>query len=281
MLQTQLLRSGSWSRLAAVILPALLLSACAGPVPGTDESGVIVLRNAAVLNAEHHDVSPPLTLIPPAPPQTGLVEHAPKRLPRPASLPLSADPVHQRSFAAQSMLVPTTTLNFDGVGNGFAGPSGSFTVQSAPPDTNGDVGPNHYIQTVNSSFAIFNKSGTAVYGPVALNTLWSGFGGLCQTDNDGDPVVLYDPIADRWLISQFAITSANGSSAPYLQCVALSQTADPTGAYYRYSFPYSAFPERPRRSSASTPAPATAASCRPTSTAPASRPLARPTMCSG
>src|ERR1700730_9032352 len=244
--ETQLLRSRSSPRLAALLLPALVLLACAGPVPGTDESAATVLRGAASLDAAHHDVSPPLTLIPPAPPQTGLVEHEPKRLPRPASLPLAADPVQQRSFAAQTLLVPSTALNFDGVGNGFTGPSGSFTVQSAPPDTNGDVGPNHYVQTVNSSFAIFNKSGAAVYGPVALNTLWSGFGGLCQTDNDGDPVVMYDPIADRWLISQFAVTRRNGARPPSLQCVALSQTADPTGAYYRYSFPYTAFNDYPK-----------------------------------
>jgi hypothetical protein len=246
MFATQLPSWCSSPRLAGLLLPTLLLSACAGPVPGTDESRATVLRGAAVLDALHHDVSPPLTLIPPAPPQTAYVEHEAKRLPRPASLPLAADPVHQSSFAAQSLLVPATTLNFAGVGNGFTGPSGSFTVQSAPPDTNGDVGPNHYVQTVNTSFAIFNKSGTAVYGPVALNTLWSGFGGLCQTDNDGDPVVVYDPIADRWLISQFAVTGANGASTPYLQCVAVSQTADPTGAYYRYSFPYTAFNDYPK-----------------------------------
>jgi len=57
---------------------------------------------------------------------------------------------------------------------------------------------NHYVQTVNTDFAVFNKSGTPVYGPVPINTLWSGFGGELQANNDGDPVVIYDPIADRW-----------------------------------------------------------------------------------
>src|SRR5256886_16592283 len=86
---------------------------------------------------------------------------------------------------------------------------------SAPPDTNGDVGPNHYVQTVNTDFAIFNKSGTAIYGPVAINTLWSGFGGGCQSNNDGDPTVIYDPISDRWVISQFS-----ARTTPFLHCVA-------------------------------------------------------------
>src|SRR5947199_411107 len=75
-----------------------------------------------------------------------------------------------------------------------------------------------------------NKSGVSVYGPVTGNTPWSGFGGSCQTRNDGDPIVLYDSIADRWLISQF--TGAN----PYGECVAISTTPDPTGTYNRYFF---------------------------------------------
>jgi hypothetical protein len=97
------------------------------------------------------------------------------------------------------------------------------------------VGPNHYVQTVNQSLTVWNKTGTALFGPVPINSLWSGFGGNCQADNDGDPIVLYDSIADRWFISQFAVTNPG---ANYLQCVAVSQTGDPTGAYFRYSFPY-------------------------------------------
>jgi hypothetical protein len=116
-----------------------------------------------------------------------------------------------------------------------------FAVNSAPPDTNGDVGPNHYVQTVNTDFAIYNKSGGLLYGPVPINTLWSGFGGGCQSNNDGDPTVVYDRIANRWVISQFSV-----STTPYLQCVAVSQTSDPTGAWYRYSFSYTDFPDYPK-----------------------------------
>ncbi|MEZ4771002.1 MAG: hypothetical protein R2844_21610 [Caldilineales bacterium] len=107
-----------------------------------------------------------------------------------------------------------------------------------PPDTNGDVGPNHYMQWVNLSFAIYSKTGALLYGPAAGNTLWSGFGGPCQTTNNGDPIVQYDHLADRWMVSQFAFP--NYPSGPFYQCIAVSQTGDPTGAWYRYQFQISA-----------------------------------------
>jgi len=132
-----------------------------------------------------------------------------ERLPRPRSFATS-DPVLQPQTI--SAAAPFTSTNFDGIGNGVAG----FSVNGAPPDTNGDVGPNHYVQTVNTDFAIYTKSGTLLYGPAALNTLWSGFGGGCQSNNDGDPTVVYDRIANRWIISQFSV-----STTPYLQCVAV------------------------------------------------------------
>lgn len=144
---------------------------------------------------------------------------------------------------------PTATNNFDGLGNGFVGPQGTMTVQYAPPDTNGAVGPQDYVQIVNVNFAVFNKDpgrgavGSVRYGPVAINTLWTGFGGLCQTDNDGDPTVVYDGIADRWIIAQFAVTNPDPN---FYQCVAVSTTGDPTGAYNRYAFAYTNFPDYPK-----------------------------------
>ena len=114
-------------------------------------------------------------------------------------------------------------------------------MNSAPPDTNGAVGPSHYVQIVNQSFAVFDKSGTPIYGPVATNSLWSGFGGACQNSNDGDATVVYDRLADRWVFQQLS-----WSTGPYLLCVAVSTTADPTGSYSRYSFQYSAFPDYPK-----------------------------------
>ena len=137
----------------------------------------------------------------------------------------------QTDGAVQSAAIapnaPATIATFEGVSN----LSGVL-----PPDTNGDVGPNHYMQWVNLSFAIYSKTGTLLYGPAAGNTLWSGFGGVCQTSNDGDPIVLYDQLADRWMVSQFAVP---GGASGYHQCIAVSQTGDPTGAWYRYDFLWS------------------------------------------
>ena len=75
----------------------------------------------------------------------------------------------------------------------------------APPDTDGEVGATQYVQIVNEGYQVFNKTtGASVLGPVAISTIWTGFGGVCEINGDGDPIVLYDQIANRWLISQFA-----------------------------------------------------------------------------
>ena len=188
--------------------------------------------------SQHNDTSPPLFLLPPAERKGTLEEHEVKMLPgpRPSRSPAQTpQPAVQPSVP--SLLAPTAGVNFDGVGQGF----GSYVVCCAPPDTNGDVGPNHYVQLVNLDYAVFNKSGTRLFGPVPMNTLWSGFGGGCQIDNDGDPIVLYDPLADRWVISQFAVTTTH-----YLECVAVSTGPDPTGSFYRYSFQYTDFPDYPK-----------------------------------
>jgi hypothetical protein len=136
------------------------------------------------------------------------------------------DPVLQPGSAG----VPTGTA-----GTGFAGIGNVDGV--LPPDTTGDVGPNHYVQTVNLSFAVYAKDGTLLTGPVDINSLWAGAGGPCESTNDGDPIVLYDHLADRWLISQFALPAF--PFGPFYQCIAVSKTADPTGAYWRYQFLWS------------------------------------------
>ncbi len=100
---------------------------------------------------------------------------------------------------------------------------------SYPPDPCGDVGPNHYVQAYNSAYSIYNKSGTRVAGPTLLNSLFTGLiGGNC---NNGDPIILYDEQADRWLIVEFSLCNADDRVM-----VAVSQTANPTGSYYGYSF---------------------------------------------
>ena len=143
-----------------------------------------------------------------------------------------------QSSATQPLVSTTAGLGFAGVGQGDYGYSDSV----APPDTNGAVGATQYVQWVNSSYAVFSKStGALIAGPTTGNTLWSGFGGGCQTNNDGDPIVRYDQMANRWIMTQFSV-----STTPYLQCVAVSTTSDATGTYNRYSFPYSNFNDYPK-----------------------------------
>jgi hypothetical protein len=200
----------------------------AGPTgPADDARGAVIVREAA-----QHDLSKPLAEIPLA---LTVSEEDPNKI-KPKKIIAGRnggtgsnrpDPVLQPAEAVASTSVSAPGQNFDGVNNR----NGVY-----PPDTNGDVGPNHYVQWVNLSLAIYSKTGTLLYGPTNGNTIFSGFAGPCSTSNNGDPIVLYDREADRWMVSQFAIP---GGSTGYHQCIAISQTPDPTGAWYRYDFLYS------------------------------------------
>jgi len=133
------------------------------------------------------------------------------------------DPAVQTTGGAGS--TPLPDLSFVGLGNvnGYL-----------PPDTTGAIGPNHYVQMVNASYAIFTRDGTRVLGPLNNNSLWTGFGGPCEARNDGDPIVVYDHLANRWVMTQFALPSF--PFGPFYQCIAVSQTSDPTLSWYRYEF---------------------------------------------
>jgi hypothetical protein len=188
----------------------------------------------------HHDVSAPLRDLIRATPQISLSKHEAepvRRIPLPPgfSAAIGEDPVRQQTVVS---FTPVVGNSFEGLGQGQYG----FTVTSAPPDTNGTVGATQYVQWVNTSFAIFNKAtGALVAGPTPGNALWSGFGGGCQTNNDGDPIVLYDRAAQRWVFSQLSV-----STTPYLQCIAVSTSSDATGTYNRYSFQYTNFDDYPK-----------------------------------
>jgi hypothetical protein len=219
-------------RLSAWLAPLLVVAGCAKQGAGPELHEVI-----------RQDVSPPLREIVPVPPVDrdhgdDEAKDGDRVIPH-AQSPRVDDPVLQHSARPFAMTMPLRS--FDGLGDGFSGPGGSFKVQYHPPDTNGAVGPNHYVQTVNVAYAIFDKSGNVLLGPSPIKTLFSGFGGECEKDNDGDPIVLYDADADRWIISQFAI-----SGSPYYQCVAISTSPDPTGSYYRYQYSFSDMNDYPK-----------------------------------
>src|ERR1700737_2622826 len=126
--------------------------------------------------------------------------------------------------AAGSRLETREQPNFPGLGeNG-----------SIPPDPNIAVGPNHIVQVVNIDIAVFDKSGNVFAGyPKSLSSLWSALGGTCATNNAGDPIVQYDRLADR-----FVVTQLGSLNSPYSECIAVSKTNDPTGAYYLYSYDF-------------------------------------------
>lgn len=208
-----------------------------GPVGGTGAPADIPATGATAGNGRgrpdvraevHHDSSVALRSIEPRPPQQGEQDpdaETPLSLPgRPGSAPAGGlDPALQSPVG--SGIAATVVRTFDGVSN---------VNGVLPPDTNGDIGPNDYVQWVNLSFAVYSRSGALLYGPAAGSTLWTGFGAPCETTNDGDPIAQYDQLADRWVMSQFALP--NYPSGPFYMCVAVSQTGDPLGAWNRYAF---------------------------------------------
>jgi hypothetical protein len=101
-----------------------------------------------------------------------------------------------------------------------------------PPDPVGDVGPRHYVEMVNLAVAVYDKQGNLMMGPLAIGDLWAGFPVEDCTDPSGDPIVVYDQLVNRWILSQFTTRGA----PKYYNCIAVSKTPDPTGEYYRYAF---------------------------------------------
>ena len=225
--------SVGFSRRPAVsLIAALLGTALWGPATGAAQTagGGQNSPRPVVRDATRTDTSVELRHmpeIPPTPVVLGEIFERPRKLlPRregSTAPPSFTDPVLQGPTAQVG--APTTGANFDGVNN---------VNGVLPPDPSGAIGPNHYVQVVNLSLAVWDRSGTILKGPVNINTLWQGFGGACATTNDGDPIVLYDRVADRWMVSQFALP--NYPIGPFYQCIAVSQTGDPLGAWYRYEF---------------------------------------------
>lgn len=140
------------------------------------------------------------------------------------------DPVAQETTGP--MVATTPGLNVLGVGNGFSGPNGTFSVQFAPPDTNAAVGATQVVETVNISYAVFDKStGTPTAGPISINNLWANVDTSCANPNNlSDPVVLYDQQANRWVVEIITVSS------PFKYCYAVSTTSDATGAFHAYAF---------------------------------------------
>jgi hypothetical protein len=177
-------------------------------------------------------------------------EHRPDRGEEPNLPPQRAqqDPALQTSTPA----APAPSPGSGGGAGNFAGLDFANFGDGWPPDPNGDVGPTYYIQTVNTSVGIFNKSDGTRAAAFSFDALMSQghFGNSCDGNNFGDVVVVWDSSADRWIITDFAFTlNATGSPvAPYYQCFAVSRSADPvSGGWYFYSLQTTDFfPDYPK-----------------------------------
>jgi hypothetical protein len=198
-------------------------SALAQGAPQIQKPGVQVVASY------HNDISPPLRDMPLMPLAESKGEREANLNPKIPNHHIdSSDPVIQRAFGLKFLApnIPSTILNFDGIAYPGVG------CNCSPPDTNGAVGKTQYVQIVNTGYQVFDKgTGASSLGPNSIVSLWSGFGGVCQNNGNGDPVVLYDHLVDRWIITQFA-----GTTVPTDECIAVSTTSDATGTYYRYAF---------------------------------------------
>ena len=193
------------------------------PLALTQHSGKVIVGHSV-----KNDVSLPLRLMPQKPygRRVAVREASPNPRPVVSRRPYRSDAARQTRTFGPNM--PGTMLDFDGI------VAPGVTCFCAPPDTNGEVGLTQYVQMVNTGFQVFDKAtGSSLLGPLDINTVWSGFGGFCAAESAGDPVVVYDQLANRWVISQFA-GPAGGALTD--ECIAVSTGYDATGTWNRYDF---------------------------------------------
>jgi N-acetylneuraminic acid mutarotase len=210
------------STVAASVLPTG--SANAGGKGTSAAQPALSAGSVEVGHSSKNDVSPRLSTVVPLAVTAGPTKQAVHTPRLGHQRKARHDPVVQSALAAPKM--PGPSLNFDGIA--FPG----VICNCAPPDTNGEVGATQYVQIVNEGLQVFNKTtGASVLGPISIVSLWTGFGGVCESNGEGDPVVLYDQLANRWVVTQFA-----GTAQPTHECVAVSTSSDATGTYNRYDF---------------------------------------------
>jgi hypothetical protein len=232
------LETARWSPMKRFVgLVTIIVFSVSGPSFGlAQQQGAVTISSATEsAPAVRHDVSRPLRSLPHAQRPVGPPLEIPLRPFRPSELqPVPSDPVVQQS--AGSAIAVTAGLGFDGIGTGNPNIP-DYVVNSAPADPNGAPGIDQYVQWVNTDLAVFDKgTGAILYGPAPGNTLWNEFGGPCETENDGDPIVQYDKAANRWVLTQFAV-----KGSLFYQCVAVSTTPDATESYNRFAFQYPNF----------------------------------------
>jgi len=208
--------------------PLLVIGLCLASV-----QPAIAQLKPIVMSDVKHDISPSMKEWRPGPEKPNFEEETLEPVRPLIPNEPREDPAEQRM---QGKPLPLTVgQGFDGLGDGVYG----FTVSASPPDTMGAVGATQFVQWVNLSYAVFDKNtGNLLAGPIRGSRLWEGFGGGCETHNNGDPVVVYDKVADRWVLTQLQV-----ATRPYLQCIAISTSNDASDTFYRYAFEIATFPD--------------------------------------
>ncbi len=220
-----------WLIFGLAALLATFITAGAASQPAQLPQPEVIYRG--LLQVVHFDVSPRLDTLPTAEfnPQVENEIFDDRDTGLEGSLgPQDADGALQDFFG--DGLIPSPLVSFNG----------PASTGSTPPDPVGDIGPSHYVAMSNLSYAVYSRTGTVLLGPLLNKTLWAGFGGNCETRNDGDPVVVYDQLVDRWILTQFT-----ASGPTYFECLAISTTGDPTGSFFRYAISTGTnFPDYPK-----------------------------------
>jgi hypothetical protein len=229
-------------RIAATLSLVAFAALTVAAGPANAAGGIGPLR-PTVSNAVAVDTSPPLRDLKPI---VRSADFAPASNPFATEGPVD-DTRHDADGAVQSSVGNAQALSGPQVT--FEGPSNEdnfriFGFRVNPPDPVGDVGFNHYVAMVNLTFAIYTKTGRVLFGPADTGTLWQGFAIEDCTDPSGDPIVLFDEKARRWILTQF---TTRFETNQFYNCVAVSRTEDPTGAYHRFAFSTgSNFPDYPK-----------------------------------
>jgi hypothetical protein len=223
----------------AVILAAGMLTVCSLALPGYLSAEKAAQSRPQVIYDSYHDTSLAVreySLVVPVGSVSCQVEH-----PRPGGI-LSGAVVPVKDLAEQeTYLAPpvsaTIGLNFEGIPNSANGAS----LEGIPSDNNLAAGATQVVGTINTAWQVFDKAtGKSLFGPQQISAIFTGMSGLCgqgQTFFWTDPIVMYDQIANRWIISQIA---ADNSFTNGNECIAVSETSDATGKYHRYAFTFGA-----------------------------------------
>ena len=191
-----------------------------------------------VIDGTFYGESPPVNSLPVLPVVPGPLHAIPNESLQPGGNSDAHDPVVQHHKGTGPLSAPIQ--NFDGICLPFGPPCAQpSSCNCLPPDTEGEVGGSQYVQAVNTDFAVYSKTGAVLRTSTPINELWANTNGECKIHNDGDPVVVYDQLARRWLISEFIATpTGNAGDDQYGECIAVSTTSDATGSYYLYEFDF-------------------------------------------